>query len=122
MTRYEVFIPTAGLSFGVLGWPVFTPRARLTLKRIQDEVADYYGLAHAHMLSPSRCRPHARPRQVAMYLGRQLTKLSLPDIGRRFGGRDHTTVIHAIRVVKQRIETEPELADDIAALKMRLAA
>jgi chromosomal replication initiation ATPase DnaA len=105
-TRPPQIIPTLGFSFGISD-PIPTVRAEFThrlraIKRIQLEVADYYGLKPIEMISQRRGRSVAWPRQVAMYLCRQLTPHSLPSIGRHFGGRDHTTVLHAIRAVESR--------------------
>ena len=78
---------------------------RLTVDKIQRAVAEEFGIALNDMTSKRRARDIARPRQVAMYLCKKLTKRSLPDIGRRFGGRDHTTVMHAVkRVDSLRVE------------------
>ena len=74
---------------------------RITIEDIQKRVAEHYGLRMADMLSARRARAVARPRQVAMYLAKQLTPRSLPEIGRKFGGRDHTTVMHAIRRIEE---------------------
>jgi hypothetical protein len=72
-----------------------------TVSDIQKIVADYYNVRHQELLSASRKREFARPRQVAMWLCKHATTRSLPDLGRRFGGRDHTTVIHAIRRIDE---------------------
>ena len=74
---------------------------RVTVDKIQRSVAEEFGVTLDDMASKRRARVVARPRQVAMYLCKQLTKRSLPDIGRRFGGRDHTTVMHAVKRIKQ---------------------
>ncbi|MEM7197083.1 MAG: chromosomal replication initiator protein DnaA, partial [Pseudomonadota bacterium] len=76
-----------------------SPR-QLTVERIQRVISDYYAISQADMLSKRRNRNLVRPRQVAMYYTKQLTSRSLPDIGRRFGDRDHTTVMHALRKVE----------------------
>ena len=68
------------------------------------------------MHSPRRSRSVARPRQVAMYLAKSITTRSLPEIGRKFGGRDHTTVIHAIKTIEEIMVTDPSLAEDIELL------
>jgi hypothetical protein len=95
------------------------PAPRL-VAHIQAAVAAYYQIDVSAMTSSRRTNAH--PRQVAMYLASELTPKSLPDIGRRFGGRDHTTVMHACRAVKSRIAEDPEVALDVAFLKARLAA
>jgi chromosomal replication initiator protein len=89
---------------------------------IQAAVALHYGIAPAEMLSQRRARSVARPRQVAMYLAKELTSKSLPNIGRCFGNRDHTTVMHAIKQVKALSSNDPLVFADIAALRNRLAA
>ena len=77
------------------------PPAKLTVKDIQRVVGAYYSISQLDLLSDRRMRRLARPRQVAMWLCRKLTDRSLPDIGRRFGNRDHTTVIHAVRQIEK---------------------
>jgi chromosomal replication initiator protein len=72
------------------------------------------------MSSARRARAVARPRQVAMYLAKQLTTRSLPEIGRRFGGRDHTTVMHAVRKVEELITQDAAFAEDLELLKRML--
>jgi hypothetical protein len=81
--------------------------------RIQKTVAEYYGIPLIEMTSARRSRVVARPRQVAMYLARELTRHSLPVIGKLFGDRDHTTVIHAIRTIGEMDENDPKMSDDI---------
>jgi len=93
---------------------------RITIEDIQKRVADHYGLRMADMLSARRARAVARPRQVAMYLTKQLTPRSLPEIGRKFGGRDHTTVMHAIRRIEELRAVDPVLNDDIELLRRLL--
>ena len=83
---------------------------------IQRATSKHFGLKPIEMVSARRSRDVARPRQVAMYLARELTPHSLPMIGRLFGNRDHTTVMHAIREIERRIETEPEIAYAVAAI------
>ncbi|MFC4348576.1 chromosomal replication initiator protein DnaA [Kordiimonas lipolytica] len=89
---------------------------KLTIDEIQRAVADYFNLRLAEMLSERRARNIARPRQVAMYLSKQLTSRSLPEIGRRFGGRDHTTVMHAVRKIEDLRRDDSQLDDDISRL------
>ena len=72
------------------------------------------------LLSPRRARVVARPRQVAMWLAKTLTSKSLPDIGRRFGGRDHTTVIHACKTIEKLKETDSQMAEDLELLRRML--
>ncbi len=89
---------------------------RITIDEIQRKTADYYGLKLADMLSPRRAREVARPRQVAMYLAKKLTPRSLPEIGRRFGGRDHTTVMHGVKRIEELRVADTELNGDVAKL------
>ncbi|MCL2297360.1 MAG: chromosomal replication initiator protein DnaA [Proteobacteria bacterium] len=86
---------------------------QVSIENIQKTVADYYKIRIADMQSKKRSRAIARPRQVAMALSKELTELSLPEIGNRFGGRDHTTVLHACRQISQLRETNPEISHDV---------
>ena len=95
--------------------------AKVTIDRIQKAVADYYDLRIADMSSRRRPAAIAFPRQVAMYLSRELTSCSLVEIGEAFGGRDHGTVIHACRKVKQVIQTDERVRQDVATLGSRLS-
>lgn len=95
---------------------------RITIEEIQKAVVEHYGLKLSDMTSARRQRAVARPRQVAMYLAKLLTPRSLPEIGRRFGGRDHTTVMHAVRQIERLIVEDPQIADDVAALRRKLQA
>ena len=95
---------------------------RLLITHIQALVAAYYKVPVRSMVSAQRSREFAHPRQTAMYLAAELTPKSLPDIGRRFGGRDHTTVIHAIKAVQRRMLEDAEIEADVKALRERLAA
>jgi chromosomal replication initiator protein len=92
-----------------------------TVERIQDVVADVFGLTREELLSPSRAARVAWPRQVAMYLTREHTHETLPAIGQHFGGRDHSTVLHACKRAVDRIGTDPEAYDAVAAITARLA-
>ncbi len=94
---------------------------RVTIEEIQRAVVEHFQLKMADMSSTRRARAVARPRQVAMYLAKQLTPRSLPEIGKKFGGRDHTTVMHAVKQIEKLCETDRSLADDVAALKRRLS-
>ena len=92
---------------------LFAVQVRLTtIEHIQKTVAEYYNIKHSDMLSKSRARAIARPRQVAMCLAKDLTNHSLPEIGDRFGGRDHTTVLYARRRVVELQEQDPDVAED----------
>jgi chromosomal replication initiator protein len=89
---------------------------KLTIDDIQRKVAEHYKLKMADLLSARRAREVARPRQVAMYLAKKLTPRSLPEIGRRFGGRDHTTVMHAVKRIEELRAVDRELDGDVAIL------
>jgi chromosomal replication initiator protein len=102
--------------------PRITVRPRMTIARIQETVARHYGIDVCYMKSAQRGRDVARPRQIAMFLAKELTPKSLPCIGKHFGNRDHTTVMHAIKRVNLLRVTDGEIADDIDALRERLAA
>ena len=93
---------------------------RITIDAIQKKVAEYFNIRLSDMSSPRRARAVARPRQIAMYLSKQLTSKSLPDIGRTFGGRDHTTVMHAVNRIEELSIEDSLLADDIELLKRTL--
>ncbi|QAY79519.1 chromosomal replication initiator protein DnaA [Sphingosinicella sp. BN140058] len=93
---------------------------RISIDEIQTRVSEHYRIRKAEMTSARRAREVARPRQVAMYLSKQLTPRSLPEIGRRFGGRDHTTVIHAVRQIEKLRAQDPELDSDIRLLVRQL--
>jgi chromosomal replication initiator protein len=90
---------------------------RITIDDIQKQVATHFNIRLADMCSARRARSIARPRQVAMYLAKQLTSRSLPEIGRKFGGRDHTTVMHAVRKVEELRDTDSSFAEDLELLK-----
>ena len=93
---------------------------RLTVDRIQRATCEAFDLSMTDMTSKRRARAVARPRQVAMYLAKKLTKRSLPDIGRRFGGRDHTTVMHAVKRIDQLRTEDPVLDGQIKTLEATL--
>jgi chromosomal replication initiator protein len=95
---------------------------RITIDEIQRKVSDHYRIRQSEMTSARRAREVARPRQVAMYLAKQLTPRSLPEIGRRFGGRDHTTVIHAVRQIEKLRKADAELDADVRLLLRQLEA
>jgi len=97
-------------------------QARLvTVENIQKTVADYYKVRIADLLSKRRSRSVARPRQVAMALAKELTTHSLPEIGDAFGGRDHTTVMHACKRIRELRASEPRIAEEFSALLRTLA-
>jgi chromosomal replication initiator protein len=93
---------------------------RITIDEIQRKVADHYNLKLTDMASPRRAREVARPRQVAMYLSKQLTPRSLPEIGRKFGGRDHTTVMHAVKKIEELVREDHDFAKEVDLLKRTL--
>ncbi len=90
---------------------------RISIDEIQKQVAAHYNIRIADMHSARRARSVARPRQVAMYLAKQLTARSLPEIGRKFGGRDHTTVMHAVRKVEELKGQDATFAEDLELLR-----
>lgn len=95
---------------------------KLTIDEIQRKVAEHYRLKMTDLLSARRAREVARPRQVAMYLAKKLTPRSLPEIGRRFGGRDHTTVMHAVKRIEELRVTDREIDADVSHLTRLLDA
>ena len=88
----------------------------VTIENIQKTVADYYKIKVSEMYSRKRSRNVARPRQVAMALAKELTQLSLPDIGEAFGGRDHTTVLHACRKIADLRSSNSDITRDVNSL------
>jgi chromosomal replication initiator protein len=93
---------------------------RITIDDIQKATSEHFGLKQADLISERRNRSVARPRQAAMWLAKQLTTRSLPDIGRRFGGRDHTTVLHAVRRIEALRAEDQQLARDLETLTRKL--
>ncbi len=93
---------------------------RLTVEEIQRKVAEYFNIKMSDMVTNRRMQNIARPRQVAMYLAKQLTSKSLPEIGRKFGGRDHTTVLHAVKKVQELSADDFDFANDVEILKRSL--
>ena len=93
---------------------------RITVDDIQKATSEHYGMKQADLISERRNRAVARPRQAAMWLAKTLTTRSLPDIGRRFGGRDHTTVLHAVRRIEALRQEDPQLARDLEVLTRKL--
>ena len=128
----NILIAQAGAGAGALGLDaaqrLLRPHLRggqerrVTVDDIQKAAAEHFGLKQADLLSERRTRAVARPRQAAMWLAKQLTTRSLPDIGRRFGGRDHTTVLHAVRRIDELRAGDPQLARDLEALLRKLGA
>jgi len=99
---------------------VFNQTKILTVDKIQNVVSNFFNIQLAEMLSQRRSRPLARPRQIAMYLAKKLTTRSLPEIGRRFANRDHTTVIHAVKTITRLSEKDDEMKKNIDQLKILL--
>ena len=93
-----------------------TSERKVTIEEIIRKVAEHYNLRMTDLISARRARVVARPRQIAMFLSKSLTSKSLPEIGRKFGGRDHTTVIHAIKTIEEIMVNDPNLAEDIELL------
>jgi ATPase involved in DNA replication initiation len=94
----------------------------VTIPNIQRVVAEYYNIRVSDLLSSRRSRSVTRPRQIAMSLAKSLTNHSLPEIGESFGGRDHTTVIHACEKVKELMQTNLEIEEDFKKLRRHLSA
>jgi chromosomal replication initiator protein len=93
---------------------------KVTVEEIQRKVAEHYNIRMSDMIGPKRQRSIARPRQVAMFLAKTMTTRSLPDIGRRFGGRDHTTVMHGVRRIDELKVSDTQLAEDLELLRRAL--
>ena len=89
---------------------------RITIDEIQNKVSSYYNIKIEDLISSRRLRSFARPRQVAMFLSKKLTTRSLPEIGRKFGGRDHTTVIHAVKKINQLKSENEKFDEDVSVL------
>ena len=99
---------------------VFNQAKIITVDKIQNKVANFFNIPLAEMLSQRRSRPLARPRQIAMYLAKKMTTRSLPEIGRRFANRDHTTVIHAVKTITRLSEKDDEMKKNIEQLRSLL--
>jgi chromosomal replication initiator protein len=93
---------------------------KVTIEEIQRRVAEHYNVRLSDLIGPKRVRTIARPRQIAMWLAKQLTPRSLPEIGRRFGGRDHTTIMHGVRRIEELMTTDSQLSDDLQMLRRQL--
>lgn len=93
---------------------------KISIEEIQRKVADHYNIRISDLVGPKRLRSFARPRQVAMFLCKQLTSRSLPEIGRRFGGRDHTTVMHGVRRIEELKNLDAQIAEDVEMLRRAL--
>ena len=99
---------------------VFNQSKIITVDKIQNTVSNYFNISLTEMLSQRRSRPLARPRQMAMYLAKKMTTRSLPEIGRRFANRDHTTVIHAVKTITRLSEKDDEMRKNISQIKSLL--
>ncbi len=99
---------------------VFSKIRLVTVDKIQNAVSNYFNISLTDMLSQRRSRPLARPRQIAMFLAKKLTSRSLPEIGRRFANRDHTTVIHAVKTITRLSEQDDEMKKNINQIKSLL--
>ena len=95
---------------------------KTTVEEIQRRVSEHYNIRLSDMLGPKRSRNLARPRQIAMYLSKKMTTRSLPDIARRFGGRDHTTVMHGVKKIEELMQQDSQMADDLEMLRRALEA
>jgi chromosomal replication initiator protein len=95
---------------------------KITVEEIQRKVSEHYNIRLSDMIGPKRMRSYARPRQVAMYLSKLLTSRSLPEIGRRFGGRDHTTVMHGVKRIEDLQIQDGQIAEDLEMLRRTLEA
>ena len=95
---------------------------KVTVEEIQRKVAEHYHIRLSDMIGPRRVRTYARPRQIAMYLSKVLTNRSLPEIGRRFGGRDHTTVMHGVKRIEDLQIIDGQVAEDVEMLRRALEA
>ena len=99
---------------------VFNQIKIITVDKIQNVVSNYFNIALSEMLSQRRSRPLARPRQIAMYLSKKMTSRSLPELGRRFANRDHTTVIHAVKTITRLSEQDDEMKKNLSQIKSLL--
>jgi len=99
---------------------VFNQAKIVTVDKIQNTVSNYFNISLNDMLSQRRSRPLARPRQIAMFLAKRLTTRSLPEIGRRFANRDHTTVIHAVKTITKLSENDEEMKKNLIQIKSLL--
>ena len=99
---------------------IFNQIRVITVDKIQNVVSNYFNISLSEMLSERRSRPLARPRQIAMYLAKKMTSRSLPEIGRRFANRDHTTVIHAVKTITRLSEQDDEMKKNISQIKSLL--
>lgn len=94
---------------------------QVTIDEIQRTVSEHYNIRISELIGPKRSRVFARPRQVAMYLAKEMTQRSLPEIGRKFGKRDHTTIMHGIRRIEELRQSDRQIAEDLDMLRRTLA-
>ena len=126
MVAYQQFQPTAhreitiDVAKRVLRDQFTVVNNLITIENIQKTVADYYKIKVADMHSKRRPANIAHPRQIAMYLTKELTQHSLPEIGENFGGRDHTTVMHAVRKISQERLSNAELNHELHVLEQMI--
>jgi chromosomal replication initiator protein len=95
---------------------------KVTMDEIIKKTCDYYKVRPADLMSPNRARNIVRPRQMAMYLCKKYTTRSLPEIGRKFGGRDHTTILHGVRKIEELMSTDSQFVEDAELLRRLLEA
>lgn len=115
LAKFEITVETAESAIRDL---VRTPEPRrIRIEGIQRLVAKHFNVTKQELISARRTRSVVRPRQISMYLAKTMTDRSFPDIGRRFGGRDHTTVLHAVRKIERLISEDPGLANEVAMLR-----
>ena len=95
---------------------------KVTIEEIQRKVSEHYNIRLSDMIGPKRVRTIARPRQIAMFLCKQMTTRSLPEIGRRFGGRDHTTIMHGVRKIEELRASDSQISEDLELLRRLLEA
>ena len=114
LNRSRMTVELAAMTLRDVSEP--TDVARVRIDDILKVVGRHYNVARADLLSPRRARSIVRPRQVGMYLAKKLTPRSLPEIGRRFGGRDHSTVLHAVRKIEELMLVDEQLAREVALL------
>ncbi len=101
---------------------IYNSNRVISIDKIQTVTSNFFSISLADMLSPRRSRPLARPRQIAMYLAKRLTPRSLPEIGRKFANRDHTTVIHAVKTIEKLMQNNDEIRKNIEELKSLILA
>jgi len=115
LAKYEITVETAENAIRDLIRPVEPKRVRI--ERIQRVVAKHFNVTKQEIVSSRRTRSIVRPRQISMYLAKTMTNRSFPDIGRRFGGRDHTTVLHAVRKIESLMAEDQTLANEVSLLR-----